>query len=345
MYLLLNFKKTLLFIFFIIVTIHLHADTVYLVPFGNHDPHLFFFNPFAFRDEISKPFCCLRQELERAGYTIKITTDGADLDNDFTALISVNEISDTLLENLSEFPKERCFFIALDPPIVLPYGRIYDREYSAAFGHVFVMFDDLIDNSTYYKFYYPQPRLQMLSSIPKFNQKKLCTLIACNRDYGFADHPKVIYPARKKIIQFFETLPPGEFDLFGLFWEGYRDWKGPITHKWSVLKNYKFSICYENTKDQSGYITEKIFDSFVGGCVPVYWGADNIMDYIPKTCFIDRRDFESDEELYYFMKKMDRKTYKGYLKSINNYLKSPAAQLFSINHFVEIIMQEISKNN
>jgi hypothetical protein len=58
------------------------------------------------------------------------------------------------------------------------------------------------------------------------------------------------------------------------------------------LEKYKFSICYENARDTPGYITEKIFDCFFAGCVPIYWGANNITDHIPKECFIDKRDFE-----------------------------------------------------
>ena len=44
-------------------------------------------------------------------------------------------------------------------------------------------------------------------------------------------------------------------------------------------------------RDVLGYITEKIFDSFAAWCVPVYWGASNVTDYIPEGCFIDRRKF------------------------------------------------------
>ena len=34
-----------------------------------------------------------------------------------------------------------------------------------------------------------------------------------------------------------------------------------------------------------GYITEKIFDSFFAGVVPIYWGAENITDYVPKSLY------------------------------------------------------------
>ena len=44
--------------------------------------------------------------------------------------------------------------------------------------------------------------------------------------------------------------------------------------KEAYLRTFKFNICAENnnTKD---YVTEKIFDAFISGCVPLYYGALN----------------------------------------------------------------------
>ena len=47
-------------------------------------------------------------------------------------------------------------------------------------------------------------------------------------------------------------------------------------------------------------VSEKIFDCFAAGNVPIYWGASNVTDYIPEDCFIDMRSFSSFEELYQF---------------------------------------------
>lgn len=44
--------------------------------------------------------------------------------------------------------------------------------------------------------------------------------------------------------------------------------------KVDYLKNFKFNLCPENS-DSRGYVTEKIFDSFLAGCIPIYWGSGN----------------------------------------------------------------------
>lgn len=51
-------------------------------------------------------------------------------------------------------------------------------------------------------------------------------------------------------------------------------WKKFNDDKISYLKNFKFNICPEN-HNRMGYVTEKIFEAFLGGCIPIYTGSDN----------------------------------------------------------------------
>ncbi|WP_394958760.1 glycosyltransferase family 10 domain-containing protein [uncultured Helicobacter sp.] len=43
--------------------------------------------------------------------------------------------------------------------------------------------------------------------------------------------------------------------------------------KW--LENYKFNICFENGS-YPGYLTEKLFDAYIAGCIPIYWGDTSL---------------------------------------------------------------------
>jgi hypothetical protein len=104
------------------------------------------------------------------------------------------------------------------------------------------------------------------------------------------------------------------------------------------MKKYRFAIAYENIKDEDGYITEKIFDAFIAGCVPVYWGAKNITDYVSSDCFIDRREFKNNQELYRYMKNMNDDEYLKYLINIEHYLNSKKSQQFSADHFAKTIV-------
>ena len=82
----------------------------------------------------------------------------------------------------------------------------------------------------------------------------------------------------------------------------------------------------------------------MAGCVPIYWGANNIENYIPKECFIDRRDFENMESLHDFLKGIDALRYQSLQDAIAQFLQSPQMQLFDADSYVDTIVQKISNN-
>jgi hypothetical protein len=47
-----------------------------------------------------------------------------------------------------------------------------------------------------------------------------------------------------------------------------------------------------------GYVTEKIFDCFYSGTIPLYWGATDITDLIPREAYIDVRQFNTWQQMY-----------------------------------------------
>ena len=77
---------------------------------------------------------------------------------------------------------------------------------------------------------------------------------------------------------------------------------------------YRFSIAFENDI-VDGWITEKIFNSFLAGCIPIYDGTDDIYKYFNKDSFINAKDFDSLEELAKYVIKVDsdEKLYNQYI--------------------------------
>lgn len=66
--------------------------------------------------------------------------------------------------------------------------------------------------------------------------------------------------------------------------------------KRELVRKYKFHLALENC-DEKDWVTEKIYQTLLAGVVPVYVGADNIADFIPKSAFIRAADFKSPREL------------------------------------------------
>lgn len=286
-------------------------------------------------NEMAKPFVYLREEIEGAGFKFKTTADLVGL-TDIAAIVSITNIRPAILQNIAKYPKSKCFLIIFEPPTVRP--EIYDPRLKHFFGTIFTMFDSLVDHRTYHKFYHYQLREKMVENIPDFSHKKLCVMIHSHLQSG---HPNELYSERERVAIFFAKSD--ELDLYGRFWDGFPNWKGFLSNdKISLLKNYKFCFCYENMRNQLGYITERIFDAMFGGSVPIYWGADNITDYVPKECFVDRRNFSSNQDLYNFIKSVDRITYENYLADIKKYLSNSGIGSFaSPRCFGQVIVQSI----
>ena len=66
---------------------------------------------------------------------------------------------------------------------------------------------------------------------------------------------------------------------------------GPLEGDWTgerilqVISQYKFIICFEN-KWVANYITEKIVNPFLVGCVPIYWGSPHALHIFNQRAFV-----------------------------------------------------------
>jgi hypothetical protein len=115
--------------------------------------------------------------------------------------------------------------------------------------------------------------------------------------------------------------------------------------KVEIMRNYKFYLCYENTYGINGLISEKIFDCFAAGCIPIYLGAPDIKNYIPADCFIDREDFSSYAELHRHLTTMNFAEYAGYITRIQNFMSSEKTEPFTVSTFTKTIISHLDLNH
>lgn len=229
------------------------------------------------------------------------------------------------------------------------------------FNKIFTWHDEFVDNKKYFKMNFTHSgKVDFL----QFEDKaRFCTLIAGNKQ---VHHPFELYSQRKQAIRWFENHHSDQFEFYGVGWgrytfkgpkiiralnrvpglgqmlaEKWPSYKGKVDNKLFTLRDFKFSICYENAHSIPGYITEKIFDSLAAGCVPVYWGAPNILDYIPESCFVDRRKFASLDELYLYLKNMAADQYNKMLKDIEDYLQSNQHRQFTPADQASVVVTQI----
>ena len=261
-------------------------------------------------------------------------------------------------------PKGINYLMAIENPyITTPNG---DLIYLRKFNRVFTFNRDLLHLQNVTQIFLPN-RIR-LESFSTFDERPLFScLINSNKTFPFSLNSD-LYLERIKTIRWYEDNQPADFHLYGMGWDkplraytlknklvrriqrirtqlfSYKPFpscRGEIANKQEVLSKAKFAYCYENVADLPDYITEKLFDCFFSGCVPVYWGTETINEHIPSNCFINRRDFKNTAEVHEFLKMIDESAYQEYQENVRRYLLSPEVRKFDISDFSKKIVDAI----
>jgi hypothetical protein len=295
---------------------------------------------------------------EKRGITFKTSKEESTTEPDGYLFVDTPEYNDDYFSRAKTSGKP-LFLLVWESGIVNP--KNLDVYYHKQFSKVFTYDDTMVDNEKYIKIAYS---FDIPFSIPKkYSEKKLCCLIAGNR---FSNHPLELYSYRSEIIKWFETNHSDDFDLYGQGWTKiippknlidrvinkvsflhsklkprHPSYRGTVEDKYETYQKYRFAICYENAKDFPGYISEKIFHCFFSGIIPIYLGAPNISQYIPKDCFIDRNNFSSIDDLYHFVSDISEEDYYLYLDAIESFLIQEQKGVFSIDYFTKTVIKHI----
>ena len=313
------------------------------------------------------PFILLKRTLQEKGIEIN-TLDTRPLEEFDSVLffnypMKKNIPAGATPEELHNAGK-KIFLFLFENDLIWPENA--KTENHIYFDKIFTWNDLLVDGKKYVKLILPN-KIPELKDIDLSKKDKLCALISTNQ---LVEYPQELYSERVRAIRWFERHHPGDFDLYGHGWDSdfikrpsvssiikllcllkpirklldkdyFSSYRGPIVSKNEVLSRYKFSICYENSRDVPGYITEKIFDCFFAGTIPVYWGAPNITDFIPANTFVDKRNYPSYESLYEYISNMPQKEYEGCIRNIRDYISGEKIKMFSAEHFVDVILNNI----
>jgi hypothetical protein len=309
-------------------------------------------------DDLLYPFQRLAQVARDNGVSLS-TIDTGPLDS-YDAIVFLDYPGDhnRYFQKLIDMNYENLFLFLFENEIIKPDN--WKKENFRHFRKVFTWRDDIVDNRKIFKFFLPN-KIPDSCSFNISEKEKFCCLIAGNKTRC---HPLELYSERVRAIRWFEKNQPAKFDLYGKGWDltlpprlspfrpvlkplydlvfpDYSSYRGEITSKRAILKNYKFSICYENARDIPGYITEKIFDCFFAGCIPIYLGAPNVTDFIPGNCFIDKRKFSGYSGLYGYLKDLPEDEYLAYVHAIEDFIRSEKIVPFGAEYFAAMILSEL----
>ncbi len=104
-------------------------------------------------------------------------------------------------------------------------------------------------------------------------QKTAALSVICSASSRLPGHR-----ARREFVDRLEARLGDRVDVFG---RGVR----PIPDKADAILPYRYHIALENSALRD-YWTEKLSDSYLGWAFPIYWGCQNICDYLPSDGLI-----------------------------------------------------------
>jgi hypothetical protein len=162
-----------------------------------------------------------------------------------------------------------------------------------------------------------------------------------------------LYLERLRATAHFSRRP--DFDAFGQGWQRrhpavpshlhqatLRAYRGPVREKLETLAQYRFSLCLENSRF-AGYVSEKIFDCFFCGTIPIYLGAPDVERYIPREAFIDLRQFRSYADLEPYLDSLSDTAARAYLDAAEAFVSSPAFEPFSVESFARKVVSLVAQ--
>ncbi len=321
------------------------------------------------RDNCNDPYIALKRRLETLGYDLRTLDDHSVEDAEWVLFFNADSVNSTISQRLiqrfsgyshsfrSRNVYRECVEAGLakriaiflwEAPAVTPAN--WNLRLHKLFPILFTWHEGYIDGDRYHDIKIPQPRRYPSITPRPFRDKKLLVNISANK---YRRHPRELYSERRKSIRHFENARPDDFDLYGVGWNKpsgvhqrllhytpstYVSYRGSVTHKWDIYPHYRFALCYENVKDEPGYITEKIFDCMRADCVPIYWGSPNITNIVPPEAFVDRRQFNSNENLEHYLTNVSETEYEQYRSAIATFLNSDRFDSFLEDAFVDRVV-------
>jgi hypothetical protein len=110
----------------------------------------------------------------------------------------------------------------------------------------------------------------------------------------------------------------------------------------NYLKQYKFIICFENSKDET-YVTEKIVNAYITNKIPIYWGTNHVKKMFNEESMIyleDEKNSKSYIDVLNRVIELDKDDSK-YLEFINH--KTLNLDYFEENYSLDKIAKKIDK--
>ena len=118
-----------------------------------------------------------------------------------------------------------------------------------------------------------------LNEMPPPEKTKICSWITSGISRT-ANH--------RRRLEFIKLLQEQEinFDLYGRNLPTFAHSNGLVNNKWHAMAPYYYNLAIENYADNDLYVTEKLWDSLLAWCLPIYYGGSAADKLLPSGSFL-----------------------------------------------------------
>ena len=164
-------------------------------------------------------------------------------------------------------------------------------------------------------------------------------------DANFMKH-KVLVELKTEPHLFQHTFGRNPFGKEGAY-QGYLGHKHSNYHNLKKINEYLFCYAAECMSDDfygHNYMTERVYNAFKSKTVLIYYGAPNIQEILPKSCFVDVRAFKSMDALSQYLIDLsyDKKRYTEMVEEA--YLWNLTRTVGDMRYQEEVWQQAIKDN-
>ena len=122
----------------------------------------------------------------------------------------------------------------------------------------------------------------------------------------------------------------------------FNNYGSPVVDKLAFLKDYRFNLAFENSQSP-GYVTEKLIEPLLMGCIPIYWGAPDVNRDFNSSCMINVSDFpDSDAAIDYIMQADRDESIRLRHLSASVFKNNQAPEVLNDSHLLNPIIKLLS---
>ena len=184
-------------------------------------------------------------------------------------------------EILGKVPKEKIIFLLREPPLeeVVKRNQLNYQIASQYCGYISGP-DDFAPLPEYMPaIWYLRSSFEELDRGKVPEKQKICSWITS----GISRTEN-----HRKRLAFLKLLQENnvEFDLYGRNLPNWSYSLGTVENKWNAIAPYYYNLAIENYAENDLYVSEKLWDSLLGWCLPIYYGGSAADKLLPKGSFL-----------------------------------------------------------